>query len=106
MTGLANINLSLFDQPEQPLVMVPKVDLPAILVLKRTQSGNRILLCTVTPTPAEAIAKAEAQNLPLFGLTEIPILKNCAAELLEKIILAKTTFPGATVTDLIKEVAA
>lgn len=51
---------------------------PYLVTLKQASNGADILLCTVTPPSATAIAEAKQRNLALFTLDEIPAMRQAA----------------------------
>lgn len=55
-------------------------DRPFIVTIKRASNGDEILLCTITPPPASAIADARRRKLPLFTCDEIPAMRRIAAD--------------------------
>ena len=98
-TGLAALNLSLFDPPAAVPAPTPR----ALVVTQRTNNGNTILVCTVDPIPEIEIQRAIDQGLPIFGPSEIAQMRQITPRLAENpkaeadIINIKLTFPRAEV---------
>lgn len=80
-----------------------------IVTIKRTSTGEEILLCMTDPAPPEALSEAERLGLALFTPSEIPHIKAAAAVepgYIEKIIEIKLAFPGTRVAAYRPEAAA
>lgn len=92
--------MSLFER--QPVIEhppEPKADY--VVTVKQTRTGRDIMVCTAATLPTEVIAEAAAKGLPLFTGNEIMRLRDCDPEMIEQILAVKTTFPGATVMQII-----
>lgn len=102
--GLASLNLSLFDSPKScPEQSGSEQMAPVITRIKKTRSGRDILVCSVRPSPADAVRMSIDLGLALFTPTEIDTMRGCHADLVDKIIEVKLTFPGAEVAKIIQE---
>jgi hypothetical protein len=95
--SLAGVNLSLFDAPAPPPATP---DLSALVKIKRASNGAEILLCTVHPAPAAAVAESKRLGLALFTPPEIPFMRQLAEQSpdqLDKMLEIKRVF-GGTIT--------
>lgn len=101
-TSLPGVNLSLFDVPVAPVADCPPkpVDLSALVRIRQISTGQQILLCTVSPAPATALAEAKRLDLPLFTADEIPNMRRfieMTPEEIQKVLDIKRTFPGCSI---------
>jgi hypothetical protein len=107
--SLTGVDLSLFDVPV-PVVVAAAPLVAAVqgylVTMRQTRSGKDIMVCTVHPAPAGAIAEAAAKKLPLFTGPEIRIMATCLPEMVDHILEAKRVFPGITIQQIINEGAA
>jgi len=103
--GLSSLNLSLFDTAKSCSENPGATDQPAPVItrIKKTRSGRDILVCSVAPSPAEAMKIASDLGLALFTPAEIETMRGCHADLVDKIIEVKVVFPGADVAKVIQE---
>jgi hypothetical protein len=99
-----SLNLSLFDTPTapDPIERAPEY----VATIRQTSTGREILVYPGSTPPAAALDLAVARKLALFNSEEIRTMAGCPDHLVEKIILAKITFPGSSVSRFIQEAAA
>jgi hypothetical protein len=103
VSALAGVDLSLFDIPvTAPVVSAVK---QLLVTIRQTKSGRDIMVTTLDPASPEVIAEAKAKGLPLFTTSEIRQMSDCPAEMVDHILAAKVTFPGATIQSIINEAA-
>jgi len=104
--GLSSLNLSKYDTPVKGEVQPGPAKAAGqggvgeacqLVTIKRTSTGEEILLCMADPAPPEALAEAEKLGMALFTPSEIPHIKAAAAVepgYIEKLIEIKLVFPG------------
>lgn len=83
-----------FPAPEAPTVQ----ERPYTVTIKRASNGQEIMLCNISPAPANAQKLARARGLALFTFAEIgPMRQVVEADprALDQIIAAKLAFPGS-----------
>lgn len=103
--NLSALNLDKFDTPGLPPIQGPDSEQPFVdpyklYTIKRTSTGEEILLCSEQPPPSEVVQEAIKLNLPLFTLAEITHMKQAATAdpaIIEHIIAVKLAFPGCTI---------
>lgn len=91
MSLFDGIPLEAYDTPAPPIRQLP----PCLVTLRHASNGSEILLCSVTPPPAEVVADAKQRNLPLFTLDEIPAMRKAAADdprYIDNLIAARRIF--------------
>ena len=103
-----SLNLSLFDTPTAPDLVdtAPDPQPEYVVTVRQTRTGRDILLYPGPTAPDSAIIMATERSLPLFTAPEIDVMRGAPDHLVEKIILAKVTFPGSSVSQSIQEAAA
>jgi hypothetical protein len=101
---VTSLNLSLFDTPADPSRPAPEPPTAPAEAFKitKTRFGRDIIVTPADPAPESLRDLAAAQGLPLFTGPEVMRLAGCPDELIEKIILAKITFPGSHVSQFIQ----
>jgi hypothetical protein len=78
--------VSLFDgipldyEDLQPVAPVKVAEPAYMLTIKSASTGQKIMLCNVTPPPSKAIAEAKAQGLALFVFDEVEAIRKAAAD--------------------------
>lgn len=105
---MTSLNLSLFDTPAdpyRPAAEPPAAPAEAPFKITSTKFGRQIIVSPADPAPESLKLMAIEQGLPLFTGPEVMRLRGCPDELVEKIILAKLTFPGTHVSDFTQEAA-
>jgi hypothetical protein len=100
MTGLNNLDLSLFDTPvtSSPVETL----LPVTFIVKKTRFGHDIMVCSTFPFPDEIVKIATERNLPLYSGAEIMMLRDCPPDQVDAHVRIKQTFPGAVITEFRK----
>lgn len=78
--------MSLFDgiplpyEEPQPVAPAKPAEPSYLLTIRRASNGQEVLLCSVNPPPASAIAEAAKLDKALFVYDEIPALRLAAAD--------------------------
>lgn len=68
-----------YEDPKPAAPVKPSIfDRPYLLTIKRASNGQEILLCSVTPPPAKAIAEAAQRGLALFVFDELDAIRKAA----------------------------
>lgn len=106
--SLQQLDLSDYDTPAALVAEVRPVQ--DLVVLKRTQAGHLIAVCTVHPAPqavaddCAAMVDAETgrKGVPLFTPPEIRRMEGADPELIEHILAVKRQFPGSTVMSILE----
>jgi hypothetical protein len=102
--GLAALQLSMFDAPAAAATQAAPIAAPDFTVMiKRTRSGQDILVCSADPAPQSVIDRAGRDGLALFTFREIDAMRQCDQDLARKIIAAKLTFHGCSVTSIMQD---
>ena len=96
--------LQQYDTPATEPTLEPQQEYT--VVIKQTQTGQQIMICTVEPAPQHVIDQAIAQNLPLFVPSEINNLAGANPEAVRAVIMAKLTMSGSTITKHTEDSAA
>lgn len=106
--GLASLQLAMFDSAPAPEPQIPApIAAPDFTVLiKRTLSGQDILICSADPAPQAVVDRAALDGLALFTFAEVDRMRDCDRDLVGKIIDAKLTFPGCRVDAVIQDTEA
>lgn len=97
--SLPGVNLSLFEEPAK---VEPKRT-EYLLTIRQTKGGMDIMVCTVHPAPAAAVAEAAEKGLPLFTGVEIQRMRQCPPEVVPYIMETKRVFPGSSVESIINQ---
>lgn len=91
MSLFDGIPLEAYDTPQAPVQELPR----CVVTIKRASNGEEILLCSVSPPPADVQKDARTRGLPLFTLAEIPTMRHAAAadpRFIDNLIAARRTF--------------
>lgn len=105
MSGLNQLDLGMFDTPapKRPEASPAPAEPRYLVRFRKTRAGHDILLCSVTPFPAEVLELAAKENLPVFSFADIEVMRDCDREIVDHVVAVKREFPGAVVEAIIQE---